>query len=191
MDIKSAFCVRTVPLLVCWLLGLSSASAQAPGKVALPSQDSAFSKEKLFDGTGLSTEQQNAVMGNLLKSQIGIPKTGVLNQGVFEVPVLVRPRTGLSDMGVFGAPGPLRPSLLAALVPETPKIEFTQFTDPCAAPATDQQLKALHALLSATIAAKSLDSKTFATKAPNGCNAQQLRYYLNVITQLFPDGGGK
>ena len=184
MFIKSGFRMLA-PVLVCWMWSSSSTHAQAPGKVAQPPQDSAFSKEKLFDGTGLSAEQQNAVLGNLLKYQIGSPKTGVLSQGVFDAPGPGRPKTGVQDMGVFGAPVPV------ANIPGIMGLAGTPATDPCAGPATDKQLKAMHSMLSATMAAKSLDQKTFAAKAPNGCNAEQLRYYLNVVTQLFPDGGGK
>ena len=189
MFIKSGFRMLA-PVLVCWMWSSSSTNAQAPGKVAQPPQDSAFSKEKLFDGTGLSAEQQNGVLGNLLKYQIGSPKTGVLSQGVFDAPGPVRPKTGIQDMSVFGAPGPMR-VVPAAQIPGPMGMPGTPATDPCAGPASDKQLKALHSMLSATMAAKSLDQKTFAAKAPNGCNAEQLRYYLNVVTQLFPDGGGK
>ena len=179
MSIKECFRSLAIPFLICWLLASSSANAQAPGNVAASREGSLLTKEKLFDGTGLSTEAQNRVMGNLLKhSRLGALKAG-----------------GLNEQGVFGAPGPIRPPTPMVYSPKAPgpigKDSLWQIEDPCNGVVNDRQMRALHRLLVAVLAAKSVDANPFTANVPKDCNSEQLRYYLGVAAQLYPESGVK
>lgn len=124
-----------------------------------------LTKESLFTGTSLSAENQNIVLGNLLKhydQRILIPK-----EASMKIP---ESKPGIfPDLKVFGK--------------ETP--------DPCASNADAKQLAAMHQLLATTLSARPKDVKEFNESTPKGCDLSRLRYYLSVTAKLFPEENKK
>lgn len=157
-----------------WLLCAIPAGAQTGGNAGGKENTGVLTKEYLFEGTGLSAESQNKVLGNLLKYSQS-PKS--LEGGHFDMRVPAFPKykqtTPAMAMGTIPFPS------------------ASTVSDPCASVADEKQLNAMHRLLAATLSSKSIDSAAFGAKVPKGCNAQRLRYYLNVTAQLFPDGSNK
>lgn len=157
-----------------FLLPAMPADAQTVGKAGVKENARILTKEYLFEGTGLSAESQNKVLGNLLKHS-QVPKS--LEGGYFDMRVPAFPTNKQAA-----------PAMAMGTIPfQTPSIE----PDPCASVADEKQLNAMHRLLEATLSSKSMNSVAFGSKVPKGCNAQRLRYYLNVTAQLFPDGSTK
>jgi hypothetical protein len=160
-----------------WLLCAAPASAQTAGKAGANEKEKmpVLTKEYLFEGTGLSAESQNKVLGNLLKHYT-MPKA--LGNGSTEMKIFTVP-----DTKVF------LPQMAMGTVPTWTPTQPEP--DPCASVADEKQLGAMHRLLETTLSSKSMDSAAFAARVPKDCNGQRLRYYLNVTAQLFPEGGKK
>jgi hypothetical protein len=141
------------------------AHGQTAGKDGTLKASELLTKESLFTGTNLSAENQNIVLGNLLKhydQRILIPK-----EASMKIP---ESKPGIfPDLKVFGK--------------ETP--------DPCASNADAKQLAAMHQLLATTMSARPKDVKEFNESTPKGCDLSRLRYYLSVTAKLFPEENKK
>jgi hypothetical protein len=164
-------------LIACafWLLWAPPAGAQTASKADPKENVPVLTKEGLFEGTGLSTESQNKVLGNLLKHYT-MPKA--LGGGAAEMKIFELPKANV-----------FVPQMAMGTVPTW--IPPLSEPDPCDSVADEKQLGAMHRLLETTLSSKSMDAAAFAAKVPQGCNGKRLRYYLNVTAQLFPEGGKK
>jgi hypothetical protein len=138
---------------------------QTAGKTVATKSAELLTKESLFTGTSLSAENQNIVLGNLLKHY---------DQRIL-VPTEASMKIPESKLGIFPD--------FKSYGKETP--------DPCASNADTKQLAAMHQLLTATMSAKPEDVKEFNQSTPKGCDLSRLRYYLSVTAKLFPEGGKK
>ena len=157
------------------LLCATPAGAQTGGKAGANEKEKAhvLTTENLFEGTGLSAESKNKVLGNLLK-YFQSPKSKGDGYAEMKVPATPMDKAFTPTMAMGTIP---------TWTPEPP--------DPCASVADEKQLSAMQRLLETTLSSRSMDSAAFAAKVPKGCDGQRLRYYLNVTAQLFPDGGKK
>lgn len=157
-----------------WLLCAIPAGAQTGGSAGAKDNTRVLTKEFLFEGTGLSAESQNRVLGNLLKYS---QSSKSLEGGHFDMRVPAFPTLKQTT-----------PAMAMGIIPFP---DLSTELNPCASVADEKQLNAMHRLLVATLSSKSIDSGAFSAKVPNGCNAQRLRYYLNVTAQMFPEGSNK
>lgn len=164
-------------LIACafWLLCAAPTGAQTAGKAGANEKEKApvLTTENLFEGTGLSAESQNKVLGNLLKH---FQKPKSMGDGSNAMKINAVPEANV---------------LMSQLAMGTWKPDYLPAPDPCASEADEKQLGAMHRLLETTLSSKSMDPVSFSAKVPKGCNGQRLRYYLSVTAQLFPDGGKK
>ncbi len=158
------------------LLCATPAGAQTGGKAGANEKEKThvLTTENLFEGTGLSAESKNKVLGNLLK-YFQSPKSK--EDEYYKMKVPATPMANNFDP---------TSTMAMSIIPT-----FSAPSDPCASVADEKQLSAMQRLLETTLSSRSMDSAAFAAKVPKGCNGQRLRYYLNVTAQLFPDGGKK
>jgi len=162
-----------IACIFCFLCA-APAGAQTAGTAGPNENVPVLTKEKLFEGTGLTAESQNRVLGNLLRHYQSSQMQGAAG-GRMEMRIFEAPTTNMMLVPKMAVPAPT----------------WSPAPDACASQADETQLNAMHRLLEATLRGKSMDAMAFADKVPKGCNGQRLRYYLNVTAQLFPEGTKK